>query len=205
MSGGSASSVYGRRHLQLRLYWSHLTDGLKPPNANTKLYLAGHRKPLENPYPRDGVECGKSSEQIRKITVRLAIFVVDFVAWLVGNFKRKCRRYNCPPPDRCWYNAQAVQSSISFRLKAARQPSMVLASAMEARAIIDGLVDTKSLCGLKEAVDSGMADAPFKDIQDVPLCLYNHLLVIQRAALGMQLFNHGHAVLLVTVLGGDEQ
>ena len=64
-----------------------------------------------------------------------------------------------------------------------------------------------TLCqsNLQETVDGGMADAPFKSIQEVPLHLYEHLLFKQRAAHSFQLFNQGYTTLALTVLGCDEQ
>ena len=54
-------------------------------------------------------------------------------------------------------------------------------------------------------VDGRMADGPTQGVEDVPLHLGEHLLVVERAAHGLQLTDKGDAVLLVTVLGGDQE
>lgn len=58
---------------------------------------------------------------------------------------------------------------------------------------------------LKEAVDSWVSDGPTQGLQDVPLHLNEHVIVIQRAAHRLQLPNGGHTILLVAILGSNEK
>ena len=50
-----------------------------------------------------------------------------------------------------------------------------------------------------------MADHPVQGLQNVPFHLSEHLVIVERAAHRLQLPYGGYAVLLVTVLGGNEQ
>ena len=58
---------------------------------------------------------------------------------------------------------------------------------------------------LKKAVDSWVSDSPTQGLQDVPLHLNEHVIVIQRAAHRLQFPNGGHTILLVTILGSNEK
>lgn len=58
---------------------------------------------------------------------------------------------------------------------------------------------------LQEAVDRRMTDPPVERVQHVPLHLCEHLLVVEVAAHGLQLPDGWHAILTVTVLGGDQE
>jgi hypothetical protein len=58
---------------------------------------------------------------------------------------------------------------------------------------------------LEERIDGGVTDDPVEDLQNVPLHLSEHLIAVHLAAHGLQLPNGRDTVLLVTVLGGNEQ
>ena len=58
---------------------------------------------------------------------------------------------------------------------------------------------------LKKAVDSWVSDGPTQGLQDVPLHLNEHVIVIQRAAHRLQFPNGGHTILLVAILGSNKK
>lgn len=58
---------------------------------------------------------------------------------------------------------------------------------------------------LKKAVDSRVSNGPSQRLQNVPLHLDEHVVIVQRAAHRLQLLDCGNTVLLVSVLGGDEE
>lgn len=58
---------------------------------------------------------------------------------------------------------------------------------------------------LKKGIDSGMSDDPTKRLQYVPLHLSEHIVLVQRAAHGLQLLDGWDAVLAVSVFGGDQK
>lgn len=58
---------------------------------------------------------------------------------------------------------------------------------------------------LGEAVDSRMANSPLECIEDVHLHLGEHTRVIETTAHVVEFVDLGNTILLVTVLGGDEQ
>jgi hypothetical protein len=58
---------------------------------------------------------------------------------------------------------------------------------------------------LEEGIYRGVTNDPVKSLQNVPLHLGEHFIVVQRAAHGLQLPNGRDTVLLVTVLGSNEQ
>lgn len=58
--------------------------------------------------------------------------------------------------------------------------------------------------GLEE-VDGGVADIPLKGVENVHLHLGEHACVVETTAHVVQLIDLGHPVLLVPVLGSDQQ
>ena len=58
---------------------------------------------------------------------------------------------------------------------------------------------------LEEGIYRGVTNDPVKSLQNVPLHLGEHFIVVQRAAHGLELPNSRDTVLLVAVLGGNEQ
>lgn len=58
---------------------------------------------------------------------------------------------------------------------------------------------------LKEAVHGRVSNRPAQGLQDVPLHLNEHVIIIQGATHRLQLLDGGHAVLLVAILGRNEQ
>lgn len=68
-----------------------------------------------------------------------------------------------------------------------------------------GLVGGVHDGNLKEAIHSRVSDGPTQGLQDVPLHLDEHVIVIKRATHGLELLDCGHTVLLVAILGSDEK
>lgn len=60
-------------------------------------------------------------------------------------------------------------------------------------------------CDLEEGIYAGVANDPVESLQNVPLHLGEHFVVIEGAAHGLELSNSGHTVFLVTVLGSNEE
>lgn len=58
---------------------------------------------------------------------------------------------------------------------------------------------------IEEARDGRVTNDPVDGLQHMPLHLSEHVIVVEGAAHGLELPNRGHALLLVTVLGGNEQ
>lgn len=58
---------------------------------------------------------------------------------------------------------------------------------------------------LGEEVDSGVANGPFQGVEDVHLHLGEHAGIVQAAAHVVEFVNLRHTVLLVAVLGRDEE
>ena len=50
-----------------------------------------------------------------------------------------------------------------------------------------------------------MANGPAEGIEDMPLHLREHLFVVERAAHGLELADEGDALLLVAILGSDQE
>lgn len=58
---------------------------------------------------------------------------------------------------------------------------------------------------VEEACDGGVADDPVQCLQHVPFHLRKHVVVVERAAHGLEFLDGGHTLLAVAVLGGDEK
>lgn len=58
---------------------------------------------------------------------------------------------------------------------------------------------------LQKTVHSGVANGPLQGRKDVPLHLGEHVIIVERAAHGLELLDGGHPVLLVVELRGDEE
>lgn len=58
---------------------------------------------------------------------------------------------------------------------------------------------------LQEVVDRGMTDGPAQSLQHMPLHLDEHVIVVKRAAHRLELLDGRNTILLVTILGSNEQ
>lgn len=68
-----------------------------------------------------------------------------------------------------------------------------------------GVVGSFGECNLEEGVHGWVSNNPVQGLQNVPFHLSEHLVIVERAAHRLQLPNGGHAVLLVAILGGNEE
>lgn len=58
---------------------------------------------------------------------------------------------------------------------------------------------------LKEASHGRVTDDPVQGLQNMPFHLCEHVVVVERAAHGLQFLDGGHTLFTVAVLGGNEQ
>ena len=58
---------------------------------------------------------------------------------------------------------------------------------------------------LQEAIHGGVSDGPPQGLQDVPFHLDEHVVIVERATHGLQFLDCGHTVLLVPILGCDQE
>jgi len=68
-----------------------------------------------------------------------------------------------------------------------------------------GIVRRLGESNLEESVDSRVSNDPVEGLQNVPLHLSEHLVIVKGAAHGLQFSYSRYSVLLVAILGGDEQ
>jgi hypothetical protein len=68
-----------------------------------------------------------------------------------------------------------------------------------------GIVWRLRQSNLEESVDSGVSNDPVEGLQNVPLHLREHFVIVKGAAHGLELSYSWYSVLLVTILGSDEQ
>lgn len=55
---------------------------------------------------------------------------------------------------------------------------------------------------VEETVNSRVTDDPIQSLQDMPFHLYEHVILVESAAHGLQLFDRWNTILPVAIFGG---